>query len=80
MQTTLRKFSGPYDNPEPKIETSSESESLKDLKEKEKEKDKKIYEKNLQKDWSPLYPNISLLSYSFKPFGLNYGAFYSPFC
>ena len=79
MQTTLRKFSGPYDYPEPKTETESESESIKDMEEKEKEKDKKIYQKNLQKDWSPLYPNISLLSYSFKPFGFNYGAF-SPFC
>ena len=80
MQSTVRKFSQPYYNINPKtyIDSESETSSVKDLK--EKEKDKKIFAKNLQKDSSPLYPNISLMSYSFKPFGLNYGAYYAPYC
>ncbi len=84
MQQNLRKFSGPYPYayPEPKFEvksvSESESESVTDIK--QKEKDDKIYKKNLQKERPPIYPNISLLSYSFRPFGLNYGAYYAPYC
>ena len=45
----------------------------------EKEKKKKLITRYLVKDWSPIYPNTSLLTHSFRPYGFNYGAYYNPF-
>ncbi len=53
------------------------SEPPKETPEKDKVKEK-VY-RYMVKDRSPVYPNYSLLSHGFRPFGLNYGAYNYPF-
>ena len=45
----------------------------------EKDKDKEKVYPYMVKDRSPIYPNNSLISHGFRPFGLKYGAYNYPY-